>query len=100
VTGTEGAGLRRGRAARAERARERTCVKWDGGASAGAGGAQKGAGVHGRATWPGISACMHACCWSTTGRGEGGADRAVPRCSEWESGCTGETTRRADEAGL
>jgi hypothetical protein len=29
------------------------------GASAGAGGAQKGAGVRGQATWPGISACVH-----------------------------------------
>jgi hypothetical protein len=58
VTGMAGAGLRRGRAARAERARERAYAKWDGEASVGAGGAQKGAGVQGRATWPGISACV------------------------------------------
>jgi hypothetical protein len=52
MIGTGGAGLRRGRAARAEHERERACTKWDGGASAGAGGAQKGVGVRGRATWP------------------------------------------------
>jgi hypothetical protein len=44
VTGMAGVGLRRGRAAKAERERERDCAKWDGGVSAGAGGAQKGAG--------------------------------------------------------
>jgi hypothetical protein len=49
VTGTAGAGLRRGRAVRVERERERDCAKWDGDASVGAGGAQKGAtGVGGR----------------------------------------------------
>jgi hypothetical protein len=36
-------------------------VKWGRGASASAGGAQKGAGVRGRATWPGISACGRGC---------------------------------------
>jgi hypothetical protein len=83
MIGTAGAGLRQGRAARAERERERACEKWDGGASAGVGGAQKGARVHGRATWTRISACVHAC-WSTAGHGEGGADRGVPRRSERE----------------
>jgi hypothetical protein len=43
VIGTVGEGLRRGRAARAERERGRTCVKWGREASAGASGAQKGA---------------------------------------------------------
>jgi hypothetical protein len=61
MTGTAGAGLSRGRAARAERERERGCAKWDEGASAGASGAQKGAGVRGQATWPGISACVRKC---------------------------------------
>jgi hypothetical protein len=55
------AGLRRGRAARAERERERACAKWDRGASAGAGGAQKVPGVRGQATWAGISACVRVC---------------------------------------
>jgi hypothetical protein len=41
VIDTAGAGIQQGRAARAQRARERACVKWDGEASAGAGGAQK-----------------------------------------------------------
>jgi hypothetical protein len=44
MTGTAGASLRRGRAAWEERERGRGCAKWDGGASAGVGGAQKGAG--------------------------------------------------------
>jgi hypothetical protein len=35
-------------------------MKWDGGASAGVGGAQKGAGVRGRPTWPRIQACVRA----------------------------------------
>jgi hypothetical protein len=47
MTGTAGAGLLRGRAAWAERERERACAKWNGGASAGAGGAKKGAGCVG-----------------------------------------------------
>jgi hypothetical protein len=55
---------------------ERACAKWDREASAG--GAQKGAGVRGRATWPGISAGMRAC-WSMTSRGEGGSDKVVPQ---------------------
>jgi hypothetical protein len=76
----------RGRAARAERERERVCAKWDGEASAGAGGAQKGAGVRGRATWPGISACVCACCWSTAGRREGGADRGGPTTQRERAG--------------
>jgi hypothetical protein len=86
TTGTAGAGLRRGRAALAERERGRGCAKWDGGASAGMGVAQKGAGVRGRAMWAGISACVlvHG------GRREGGADRAVPHRSERESRRAGE----------
>jgi hypothetical protein len=54
MTGTVGAGLRRGRAVRAERERERGCAESDEGVSAGAGGAQNGARVRGRVTWPGI----------------------------------------------
>jgi hypothetical protein len=60
VIGTAGAGLRRGRVARAERERGRACAMWDGGASAGAGRAQKGARARGQATWMGISACVRA----------------------------------------
>jgi hypothetical protein len=48
MTGTTGAGLWRGRAAWAEHERERACAKWNGGASAGASGAQKGARVRGK----------------------------------------------------
>jgi hypothetical protein len=101
VTGTAGAGLQRGRAARAKR-RERTRLytKWDGEASAGAGDAQKGAGAWSGdvAGDPGECARVHAC-WSTVGRGEGGADRGVPRRSEREQ-ARGETVQRADKAGL
>jgi hypothetical protein len=61
VTDTAGAGLWRGRAARAERARERDCAKWDRGASAGVGGAQKGAGgVGGRCGRGSWRACVRA----------------------------------------
>jgi hypothetical protein len=74
VTGTAGAGLQRGRAARAERERERGCAKWDGGASASVGDAQKGARVHGLVTWPGISACVRECArvcpWWGAGKAE------------------------------
>jgi hypothetical protein len=45
----------------AERERGRGCAKWDEGASAGVGGAQKGARVRGRATWPEISVCVREC---------------------------------------
>jgi hypothetical protein len=74
VTGTAGAGLRRGRAARVERERERGCAKWDGGASAGVGGAQKGDGVRGWATWSGISACVRECARASPRRGAGKAE--------------------------
>jgi hypothetical protein len=47
---------------------------------------------------PGERASVRAC-WSTAGRGEGGADRGVPRRSERESGRAGETARHADEVG-
>jgi hypothetical protein len=64
-------------------------VKWDEGASAGAGGAQKGAGVRGRATWPGISACVHKCACAGPRRDAGKAELigGVPRCSEGEQAC-------------
>jgi hypothetical protein len=39
---------------RTEREREPGCAKWDGGLSAGVGGAQKGAGVCARVMGPGI----------------------------------------------
>jgi hypothetical protein len=62
VTGTAGAGLRRGRATKAERERERDCVKWDREASAGAGGAQKGAGgVGGQRGRGSRRTCASAC---------------------------------------
>jgi hypothetical protein len=97
MTGTTGAGHWQGRAAWAERERERGCVNWDERASAGVDGAQKEAGVCGRATWPGISACMRLLVH--VGRGEGRAHRAVPRHSERESRRAGVTTRCTDEAG-
>jgi hypothetical protein len=61
------------------------------------GGAQKGAGVRGRETWPGFSACgASARVLVQGGRGEGGADRAVPQRSEREGGRAGVTARRTD----
>jgi hypothetical protein len=60
------------------------------------GGAQKGAGVRGQATWLGCSACVRAGQrWFTvkaerTGRSHG---------AERGSGRVGQTTHRADEAG-
>jgi hypothetical protein len=71
TTCTTVAGLRRGRAAWAERERGRGCANWDGGASEGAGGAQKGAGVHGQAMWPGISAYMRECARAGPRRAQG-----------------------------
>jgi hypothetical protein len=57
--------------------------------------------VRGRATWSGISACVRACCWSTAGRGEGGADRGS-HCAARGNGRAGKRfgalTRRAREA--
>jgi hypothetical protein len=44
-------------------------------------------------------ACASARVMVHDGRGEGGADRAVPRRSERESGSAGVTVRRTDEAG-
>jgi hypothetical protein len=52
-------------------------------AGAGAGGAQKGAGARGRASWLRIPAtCASARTLVKGGRGEGGADRGDPRCRE------------------
>jgi hypothetical protein len=45
-------------------------VKWGRGASAGAGRAQKGAGVRGQATWSRISACVRAGPWQFVGKAE------------------------------
>jgi hypothetical protein len=83
----------------AERERERDCAKWDGGASASASGAQKGVGVWAGdvAGDPGERARVRAC-WSTLGRGEGGADRGVPRHDERER-ARSETVQQADKAG-
>jgi hypothetical protein len=62
--------------------------------SASAGGAQKELGCvggqRGRVTW---RTCAGARVLVHGGRGEGGADRGVPRCSERESGRAGVTTR-------
>jgi hypothetical protein len=69
------------------------------GESAGAGGAQKGAGVRGQATWSGISACVHAGPRRLAGKAEltGWSHGAVR-----ESGCAGKwlsaLMRRAHEA--
>jgi hypothetical protein len=71
-------------------------VKWDRGASASVGGAQKGAGVRGQATWPGISVCVRAGPrWvagktDLTGRSHGAARG---------SGRARETAWHADESG-
>jgi hypothetical protein len=79
-------------------------VKWDGEASAGASGAQKGAGdVGGRRGRGFRRSCASARALVHDGRGEGGAGRGgVPRCNERESGRAGATTRclakRAREA--
>jgi hypothetical protein len=71
MTGTAGASLRRGRAAWAEHEREPGCAKWDGGASAGAGGAQKelGAWAGDVAKESGERARVRAR-WSTAGAGK------------------------------
>jgi hypothetical protein len=100
MIGTAGAGLRRGRAARAERGRERGCAKWGGGVSAVVSGAQKGARARGRASCLGISACVRECARAGPRRGTGKAKltRGVPRRSERKR-AHGETVQRADEAG-
>jgi hypothetical protein len=53
------------------------------GERAGAGGAQKGAGARGQATWPVFSACART--WVIGGCGEDGADKAGRRRRERES---------------
>jgi hypothetical protein len=84
------------------RERERADAKWDGKASAGAGGAQKGARVRGRATWPGISACVLECTCAGPQRVAGKAElTGVPRRSKRERArgkWFGVLTRRAREA--
>jgi hypothetical protein len=84
MTGTAGAGLCRCRAAWAERERERTCTKWNGGASAGAGCAQKEVGCMGGRRGQGSRRACVSACVLVHGRREGGADRVVPRRSERE----------------
>jgi hypothetical protein len=92
MTGTAGVGLRRGRVAWAKRENGRGCAKWDEGASAGAGGAKKGAGcVGGRRGRGSRRACASARVLVHGGHGEGRADRAVPRHSERESERAGVT---------
>jgi hypothetical protein len=73
MTDTAGADIRRGRAARAERERERGCAKWDGAVSAGASGAKKEVGARGQASWPGISGCVRECARAGPRRGAGKA---------------------------
>jgi hypothetical protein len=75
-------------------------VKWNGGASAGAGGAQKGAGVRGRATWLGISTCVRECVRVGPRRGTGKAE-LIGRShgAARGSGHMGGTAQCADEAG-
>jgi hypothetical protein len=64
--------------------------------SAGAGGAQKGARVHGQATWLGISVCVRAGPRRFARKAElTGRSHDTARGSERAE----ETTRRADETG-
>ena len=80
--------------------RERDCVKWDEGVSAGAGGAQKGAGVRGRATWPGISARVRECACAGPRRVVGKAELTKGfHDAARGNGRAGETVQCADEAG-
>jgi hypothetical protein len=70
------------------------------GGSAGAGSAKKGAGVHGRATWPGISVCVRECTRVGPRRGAGkaeliGRSHYVARGRGHAEG----TTRCVDEVG-
>jgi hypothetical protein len=100
MTGTMSAGLQRGRAAWAERERERACAKWNGGASVGAGSAKKEAGMHGRATWLGISACVRECVRVGTRWGAGKAElTGQSHGAARGSGRAEGTARCADEAG-
>jgi hypothetical protein len=65
--------------------------------SAGAGGAQKGAGARGRASWLRIpTTCASARALVHGRRGEGGADRGGPRRRERGRAC-GATTRRLEK---
>jgi hypothetical protein len=91
---------RRGSLARAERERERGGAKWVEGASAGAGDAQKEAGVCGRASWPGILVCVRECARPGPRRGMGKAELTGGSHNTARGiGRTGETVQRADEAG-
>jgi hypothetical protein len=100
MTGTPSAGLRRGRAVWAEHEREQACAKWNGEASVGAGGAQKGAGVRGRATWPGISECVCGCARVGPRRGTGKAELTGQSLDAARgSGRAEGTARCADEVG-
>jgi hypothetical protein len=100
MTGTSSAGLWRGRAVWAEHEREQACAKWNGEASVGAGGAQKGAGVRGRATWPGISECVCGCARVGPRRGTGKAElTGQSHDAARGSGRAEGTTRCADEVG-
>jgi hypothetical protein len=62
----------------------------------GGGGAQKGAGARGQATW--AISTANARTWVSGGCGEDGADRAGPPHSERER-ARGRTVHDADEAG-
>jgi hypothetical protein len=61
------------------------------------GGAQKGAGVRGQATWPGISVCERAGPWRFARKAE---LTAWSHGAERGSGRAGETAHCADETGL
>jgi hypothetical protein len=99
VTGTAGAGLRRGRLAWVERERERACTKWNGGASAGADGAKEGVGVRGRATWPRTSVCVRKCARVGPRWGAGKAElTGRSHCAARGRGCAEGMTRYTDEA--
>jgi hypothetical protein len=71
-------------------------MKWGRGASAGAGEAQKEAGVRGKVMWPGISACVHAGPWRFVWMAElTGWSHSAAR----GNGRVGETAHHADKAG-
>jgi hypothetical protein len=70
------------------------------GASADAGGPQKGAGVCGQAMWPGISACVCECARADPQRGARKAELIGRSLGAVRgSGRAEGTTRCADEAG-
>jgi hypothetical protein len=91
VTDTAGAGLRRGRATKAERARERLC-EMGRGSECGCGRCSKGSWGRGRATWSGIWTSVRECARAGPRRVAGKAElTGVPmaqreRTGAWRNG--------------